>query len=197
MLITPLALSITLGAMVNSRLMTRLANPNWLPLAGFTSLCCACAALAAVGLGSRMPALAALILLAGLGLGFVLLNLSVFTQTLAERQHLGIATALQQSLRLVGGLVGTALMGSLVNVLYAQRMRLALDAAGQSAAFERLRDPQVLMSGAASLPADWLALARTALAQAIGAGLLLCALAALLAMWLTWRLPQVDLQARR
>lgn len=197
MLITPLALSITLGAMVNSRLMTRLANPNWLPLAGFTSLCCACAALAAVGLGSRMSVLAALILLAGLGLGFVLLNLSVFTQTLAERQHLGIATALQQSLRLVGGLIGTALMGSLVNVLYAQRMRLALDAAGQSAAFERLRDPQVLMSGAASLPADWLALARTALAQAIGAGLLLCALAALLAMWLTWRLPQVDLQARR
>ncbi|WEK32786.1 MAG: MFS transporter [Candidatus Pseudomonas phytovorans] len=197
MLITPLALSITLGAMVNSRLMTRLANPNWLPLAGFTSLCCACAGLAAVGLGSHMHVLAALILLAGLGLGFVLLNLSVFTQTLAERQHLGIATALQQSLRLVGGLIGTASMGSLVNLLYAERMRLALDTIGESAAFERLRDPQVLMSGAASLPAEWLLLARTALAQAIGAGLLLCALAALLAIWLTWRLPRVDLHARR
>jgi hypothetical protein len=88
-------------------------------------------------------------------------------------------------------------MGSLVNLLYAHHIRLALDAAGQSAAFERLRDPQVLMSGAAALPGDWLLLARAALAQAIGTGLSLCALAALLAVWLTWRLPQVDLHTRR
>lgn len=197
MLITPLALSITLGAMVNSRLMTRLANPNWLPLAGFTTLCCACAGLAATGQDTRFALMTSLILLAGLGLGFVMLNLSVFTQTLAERQYLGIATALQQSLRLVGGLLGTAVMGSLVNLLYAWHIRLALDAAGQSAAFERLRDPQVLMSGAADLPADWLLLARSALAQAIASGLLICAVAALLAVWLTWRLPRVDLHTRR
>lgn len=195
LLITPLALSITLGAMLNSRLMTRLANPNWLPLAGFSTLCCACAGLAAVGLQTRV--LTGLILLAGLGLGFVLLNLSVFTQTLAERQHLGIATALQQSLRLVGGLLGTALMGALVNVLYAHHVRVALAGAGQPDAFERLRDPQVLMGDASALPVEWLTLARDALAQAIGSGLLLCALAALLAVWLTWRLPRVDLHTRR
>ncbi|KEZ75507.1 DSBA oxidoreductase, partial [Pseudomonas syringae pv. syringae FF5] len=103
LLLTPLALSITLGAIVNSRIVTRMANPNRLPVAGFAALSVACIALALVGLHAGFSTLLGLILLAGLGLGFILLNLTVFTQTLAERQFLGIATALTQSLRLVGG----------------------------------------------------------------------------------------------
>ncbi|MFF7710353.1 MFS transporter [Pseudomonas sp. NPDC007930] len=194
-LITPLALSITLGAIINSRLMTRLANPNWLPLGGFTALLCACAGLAAVGLGGSFALLLGLVLLAGLGLGFVLLNLTVFTQTLAERQYLGIATALQQSLRLVGGLLGTALMGALVNLLYAHHVQVALAAAGRLEALPQLLDPQVLMSVPAGLAADLLHIARAALAQAIGTGLLLCAAAALLALWVMSRLPAVELKA--
>ena len=103
LLITPLALSITLGAIVNGRIVTRLRNPNLLPLAGFAALLLACLGLAIVGRGASFNQLLGLILLAGLGLGFILLNLTVFTQTLAERQFLGIATALTQSLRLVAG----------------------------------------------------------------------------------------------
>lgn len=196
LLITPLALSITLGAIVNSRLMTRLANPNWLPLAGFSALLLACAALAAVGRGASFNALLGLILLAGLGLGFVLLNLTVFTQTLAERQYLGIATALQQSLRLVGGLLGTALMGALVNVLYAHHVQAALSATGDLVMLPRLVDPQVLMSVPADLPPAGLAVARDALARAVGTGLACCAVAALLALWMMSRLPAVDLSAK-
>ncbi|MCO8164365.1 MFS transporter [Pseudomonas sp. 21LCFQ010] len=197
LLITPLALSITLGAIVNSRLMTRLANPNWLPLGGFTALLCACAALAAVGREAGFNTLLGLILLAGLGLGFVFLNLTVFTQTLAERQYLGIATALQQSLRLVGGLLGTALMASLVNLLYARYVQVALQASGDLHALARLADPQVLMSAAGELPMAELQLARQALVQALGTGLLGCALCALLALLVMSRLPAVDLGERR
>lgn len=197
LLITPLALSITLGAIVNSRLMTRLANPNWLPLGGFTALLCACAGLAAVGLDAGFNTLLGLILLAGLGLGFVLLNLTVFTQTLAERQYLGIATALQQSLRLVGGLLGTALMAALVNLLYVRHVRQALQANGNLAALPSLADPQVLMGVPADLPPAGLELARQALAQALATGLLGCALCALLALLVMSRLPAVDLGKRQ
>ncbi|MFP3632363.1 MFS transporter, partial [Burkholderia sp. SIMBA_045] len=49
----------------------------------------------------------------GIGLGFVLPNLTVFAQQTAGREHLGIATALLQSLRMVGGMIGTALTGTL------------------------------------------------------------------------------------
>ncbi|EPM96373.1 multidrug transporter [Pseudomonas syringae pv. actinidiae ICMP 19070] len=129
LLLTPLALSITLGAIVNSRIVTRLANPNWLPIGGFIALSVACIALALVGLQAGFATLLGLILLAGLGLGFILLNLTVFTQTLAERQFLGIATALTQSLRLVGGLLGTAAMGVLVKLLYIANLQRALTAA--------------------------------------------------------------------
>lgn len=197
LLVTPLALSITLGAIVNSRLMTRLANPNWLPLGGFSALVCACAALAAVGGGASFNILLCLILLAGLGLGFVLLNLTVFTQTLAERQYLGIATALQQSLRLVGGLLGTALMGALVNLLYARHVQLALTQTARLEALPRLADPQVLIGTSIDLPPALLDIARQALIQALGTGLLCCGMAALLALWVMSRVQPVDLKARR
>jgi MFS family permease len=193
LLITPLALSITLGAIVNSRVMTRMANPNHLPLGGFAALGSACLGLALVGAGASFNALLGLILLAGLGLGFIFLNLSVFTQTLVERQYLGIATALQQSLRLVGGLLGTACMGALVNVLYAWRLAHQLTLAGQRQAAALLADPQVLSHGSSELTPALLALGRTALIQAMSTGLGLCALLAFGGLLVLRRLPVVQL----
>ncbi|WP_416427589.1 MFS transporter [Pseudomonas sp. App30] len=191
LLITPLALSITLGAIVNGRIITHLRNPNLIPLAGFAVLLVACAGLALVGLHASFHALLGLILLAGLGLGFILMNLTVFTQTLAERQFLGIATALTQSLRLVGGLLGTAVMGVLVKLLYASHLQGAFIAAGQPDALPRFIDPQVLLKAGGD-PA-LLQLARQALAQALGSGLLLCAGLGVLALWVLYRLPPVAL----
>jgi EmrB/QacA subfamily drug resistance transporter len=192
-LITPLALSITLGAIVNSRMMTRMANPNLLPLAGFAGLTVACAGLALAGPTAGFNTLLGLILLAGLGLGFIFLNLSVFTQTLVQRQYLGIATALQQSLRLVGGLLGTACMGASVNVLYAWQLDQRLAEAGQSQALALLADPQVLTHGSSQLTPQLLALGREALIQSVSVGLGLCAALALLALFVLRRLPVVQL----
>ncbi|WP_330214854.1 MFS transporter [Pseudomonas sp. AM8] len=192
LLITPLALSITLGAIVNSRIVTRLRNPNHLPLAGFVALLLACLGLAVVGRGAAFNLLLGLILLAGLGLGFILLNLTVFTQTLAERQFLGIATALTQSLRLVGGLLGTAGMGVLVNLLYSANVQRVFLAANHAEGIAVYADPQTLLH--ASLDASpWLNLARDALAQSVGVGLLLCAGIGVLALFILYRLPPVRL----
>ena len=195
-LITPLALSITLGAIVNSRIVTRLRNPNVLPLAGFAGLLLACLGLAIVGRDASFNQLLGLILLAGLGLGFILLNLTVFTQTLAERQFLGIATALTQSLRLVGGLLGTAGMGVLVNVLYSSNLQRLFIAHGHGEALPLFATPEVLLRPDSAMLAheQWLALARDALAQSIGVGLLLCAGIGVLALLVLYRLPAVNLQ---
>jgi hypothetical protein len=180
LLITPLALSITLGAIVNSRIVTRLRNPNHLPLAGFVALLLACLGLAVVGRGAAFNLL----------LGFILLNLTVFTQTLAERQFLGIATALTQSLRLVGGLLGTAGMGVLVNLLYSANVQRVFLAANHAEGIAMYADPQTLLHS--NLEASpWLNLARDALAQSVGVGLLLCA--GVLALLILYRLPPVRL----
>lgn len=192
-LITPLALSITLGAIVNSRVMTRMANPNWLPLAGFSALAGACIGLALVGRGASFNTLMGLIMLAGLGLGFIFLNLSVFTQTLVQRQYLGIATALQQSLRLVGGLLGTACMGALVNALYAWQLASNLATAGQGQALALLADPQVLSHSDSALTSTLLGLGRDALVAAMAPGLAVCGAFALAGVLVLWRLPVVQL----
>lgn len=197
-LITPLALSITLGAIVNSRIMTRLRNPNRLPQAGFATLGVACLGLALSGPSAGFHTLLGLILLAGLGLGFIFLNLSVFTQTLVQRQYLGIATALQQSLRLVGGLLGTACMGALVNVLYAWHLGRLLTQAGQTQALSLLSDPQVLAQGASALSPSLLSpnlltLGRAALVEAMSMGLATCAVLTVIALWMLRRLPTVQL----
>ncbi|KPY29469.1 Multidrug transporter [Pseudomonas syringae pv. papulans] len=149
--------------------------------------------MALVGLHAGFTTLLGLILLAGLGLGFILLNLTVFTQTLAERQFLGIATALTQSLRLVGGLLGTAAMGVLVKVLYVTNLQSALNAAGQASALPRLADPQVLLQHTPANVDAALLIARTALAQAVGTGLLTCAGLGVLALLVLHRLPRVTL----
>lgn len=67
--------------------------------AGFALLALALAGMAASSRATPQLALTLLMLLAGLGLGFVLPNLTVFAQQSAGRAHLGIATALLQSLR--------------------------------------------------------------------------------------------------
>ena len=79
----------------------------------------------------------------GLGLGFVLPNLTIFAQQTAGREHLGIATALLQSLRMIGGMIGTAMTGSLVTHMYASGVRDALDRSGGDW-FRDLGDPQIL-----------------------------------------------------
>jgi hypothetical protein len=51
---------------------------------------------------------------AGIGLGFILNNLNVFSQELSGRTRFGIITGLIQSTRMVGGMLGTATIGTLV-----------------------------------------------------------------------------------
>ena len=93
----------------------------------------------------------ALMVAGGIELGFVLPNLTVFAQQTAGA-HLGIATALLQSLRMVGGMVGTALTGTLVNQMYSSGVRNALSADHAMQWHARLADPQILIDRAAQGP---------------------------------------------
>ena len=85
-------------------------------------------------------------LIGGLGLGFVMPNLTVFAQQTAGRQHLGIATALLQSLRMIGGMIGTALTGRSISHLYASGVQLALEKDHATHWFADLCDPQILIN---------------------------------------------------
>ena len=99
---------------------------------------------------------AVLMAVGGLGLGLLLPNLTIFVQQSAPRQQLGVATAMIQSTRMIGGMLGTALVGVFVTRRYAAGVD-ALPVAPQWLAW--LRDPQILLNAETSARFEQLAAA--------------------------------------
>lgn len=205
LLITPMVVCITVGSIVNGRLVTRLRNPNVMLYGGFLLLALACAGVITTHRGTPHGLVAGYMLLAGLGLGFVMPNLTVFAQEVAGRAHLGIATALLQSLRMIGGMLGTALVGTLVNHSYSARVNDALAVSGGKQWSAQLSDPQILVNAQAQ--SDFLATlahmgqngaafiesSRAALVAAIHSGQMLSLAAALIGLWYVRRVPLIRL----
>jgi hypothetical protein len=91
-------------------------------------------------------------------------------------------------------LLGTAGMGVLVNLLYSANLQRLFIAQGHTDGLALYADPQILLRPAALLEhPQWLNLARDALAQSVGIGLLLCAGIGVLALFILNRLPPVRL----
>jgi EmrB/QacA subfamily drug resistance transporter len=208
LLITPLVVCITLASISNSRLLPRLSNPSIVMVAGLLLL-------AVSGLGITMLkqstphwVMALTMLGSGLGLGFILPNLTLFTQETAGRAHLGIATAMIQSLRMVGGMLGTALVGTFVNHAYVSSVTSALAGGESSRWLPHLNNPQILvnkeaqtalLAQAQALGQDGTALieaARVALVSAIHMGQLLSVAVAILALLQMRRVPPLRLRRR-
>ncbi|WJF90682.1 MDR family MFS transporter [Paraburkholderia bonniea] len=208
LIITPLVVFITVGSIVNGRIVSRVRNPNLMLYLGFVLVALACAGVARAT--HTMPSwlLVTLMVMAGLGLGFVLPNLTIFAQQIAAREHLGIATALLQSLRMIGGMAGTALTGTLISHMYADGVRTALERDQAMHWFAALSDPQILINREAQLPLlEQLARAghngmlllesaREALVAAIHLGLALAALIAVVSLWQSRRVPRITLRRK-
>ncbi|WP_233879778.1 MDR family MFS transporter [Paraburkholderia flagellata] len=206
--ITPLVVFITIGSIANGRIVSRIRNPNLMLYIGFTMIAAACFAVALATRGTPRGLLMAFMIVAGIGLGFVMPNLTVFAQQTAGREHLGIATALLQSLRMIGGMIGTALTGTMVTQLYSSGVQRALDADHATHWLPQLADPQILINrdAQASLIADLthaghngaplLEAAREALVGAIHLGIAVAAVIAVVSIWQTRRVPPVKLQRK-
>jgi EmrB/QacA subfamily drug resistance transporter len=149
LLITPMVACITVGSISNSRVLPRLADPRYMLYAGFILLGICGLGIATMKRSTPHAIIALYMLGSGLGIGFVMPNLTIFTQELAGRSHFGIATALIQSLRMVGGMLGTAFIGTVVNHFYVSRAQQAVDAAHANQWMKDFHDPQILINMAA------------------------------------------------
>ncbi len=198
LLVTPLALLMTFGAIVNGRIVTRLKHPNLLLYFGIGALTLCSLGFAMAGAGASFGHLIALSVLGGMGLGFTMLNLTVFTQSLAPAEYLGIATAMQKSLRLVGGMLGAAAMATLLSWLYARRVSGLFEALHHTEAAAYFRNPQVLVpgtqQGAAPYPAFMFEQARAQLRETLATGLWLLAAAGGCSLFILRKLPRIKLQ---
>ncbi|KMY86797.1 Permease of the major facilitator superfamily [Candidatus Paraburkholderia calva] len=206
MMIMPLVVFITFGSILNGRIVTRLKNANLMLFIGFACIAVSCLGVVVATRNMPREILLVVMLIGGLGLGFVMPNLTVFAQQMAGRAHLGIATALLQSLRMIGGMIGTALTGTLVGHLYASGVSLALEKDHAMKWLADLSDPQILinrdgqralLAQLASAGHDGAALlesARESLVAAIHIGLSVAALVALVSFWQTRRVLPVRLK---
>ncbi|RQR52575.1 MFS transporter [Burkholderia sp. Bp9126] len=208
LVITPLVVFITIGSIMNGRVVTRIRHPNAMLHVGFVLFAITCVGVVAATHTTPRWVLMALMVAGGVGLGFVLPNLTVFAQQTAGREHLGIATALLQSLRMVGGMVGAALTGTLVNQMYAGGVRDALAADHALQWHARLADPQILIDRAAQgglvteltraghNGALLLEAARESLVGAIHLGVAVAAAVAVFSVWQCRRVPPITLRRK-
>jgi EmrB/QacA subfamily drug resistance transporter len=206
LLATPIAACIALGSFINTRIVIHLKKPTMILTIGFTLL-----TLASVGLSfthASTPHLWVALPMGatGIGLGFILNNMNVFGQEIAGRERFGITTALLQSTRMVGGMMGTSIVGTIVAHHYASVVERTVSVLGPAASAQwlpRFVDPRILVDeqlrdtlmhdlGAASLDASALIdAARDALVASIHIGTGLTAVAALAACLLVRRISHI------
>ncbi len=205
LVITPLVVFITFGSIVNGRVVSRVRNPNLMLYIGFALLALSCLGVVVATRAMPQWLLMTFMVLGGLGLGFVMPNLTIFAQQTAGREHLGIATALLQSLRMIGGMIGTALTGTLVTHMYASGVRSALERDQATHWFGDMGDPQILINRDAQATllsqlaqaghngAVLLEAARESLVAAIHLGLAMAAVIAVVSIWQSRRVPPIKL----
>lgn len=206
LLITPLVFCITIGSLSNGRLLTRIHNSKYVMYAGYALLCGSGIGIATLTHFTSHGVIALYMLGSGLGLGLILPNLTIFAQQAAGRAQLGIATAMIQSLRMMGGMLGTGMIGTLVSHLYVSRVHAALAASGAAPWRALLDDPQILINKVAQQQllkqlqatgrdgAALIEMARVSLVSAIHAGQVLVVLIAVLALWQMRRVPRLRLR---
>lgn len=205
MLITPLVVGTTVGSTINNRIVTRVKRANITMYAGFGLFTIAC--LCVIAITSKMPHLVWVMCMgtSGIGLGLVLVasNLTIFSQQIVARGHLGAATALLQSLRTFGGILGTAMTCSLLSHFYARGVHSSLDSYQAMQWFKSFASPALMIDrteqaalvsrlvDAGHAGDAIMNSAHSALIESIHAGLALAAAAAITGLCLTWFVPPV------
>ena len=203
LMVTPLMVGITVGSIINGRLISRLPRPERLFSWGVLLLIVAMALLCTATAATSRSLLASTFALCGLSLGFQLPNLTLQMQAAVSRKHQGSASALIQTLRSLGSMFGASFAGLLVSMSFTRRVTQTLNDTGlhDSAVQQLFKTPQILVRAAdqAALlglgqhagfdPASVVLQARTGLVFGIREALLCCIVLAVVSYILGRRLP--------
>ncbi len=145
LLVTPMMAGIPFASLINGRVISRLKRPLVMLYVGFTALALSSLGVISADAGTPHWLFGIYMGLGGMGVGFVMPNLTIFGQLAAPPHHLGIATATMQSLRMMGGMIGTALVGTVVAHVYQSQVTFVLRTADAMTWVNRLHNPQILL----------------------------------------------------
>jgi EmrB/QacA subfamily drug resistance transporter len=157
LLVTPLVVGITLGSIINGRLISRLAHPERLFSLGVLLLIVGIGLLCLMTADTPHATISAIFGLCGLSLGFQLPNLTLQMQSAVGAANQGAASALIQTLRSLGSMFGASLAGLVVSLSFSRSVAQSLNDLNlhDTALQQLLNTPQVLIR-AADQDALWL-----------------------------------------
>ncbi|WP_432719940.1 MDR family MFS transporter [Jeongeupia wiesaeckerbachi] len=121
-LVTPLLVSITIGSIINGRLVPRLPHPEKLISWGLLVLMFGAALLATLNDATPHWLMALGFAVCGLSLGFQLPNLTLQVQSAVVRADVGVASALIQMMRMLGSMIGASAAGLAVDLRYREQV---------------------------------------------------------------------------
>lgn len=118
--LTPFVLGWVSFSVISARLLLRVGY-RWPVLAGMSCLAVAFLLMSHMGLGTSRAVTGRNMLLAGMGMGLIMVPLLIAVQNAVPRRNLGAATAATTFFRAIGGAVGVAVMGAVLSTQLAAR----------------------------------------------------------------------------
>jgi EmrB/QacA subfamily drug resistance transporter len=191
LLLVPLVGGIFTTVVGSGRLVTRWGRYKVFPIVGTALLVVGMGLLSSMTAGTNRFQASTYMVVIGLGIGCIIQVIVTAVQNAVPMHHLGTATSAVQFFRSIGGMVGVAAFGALLN------SRLALNLTDANLRLPAGSDPQSLLSTpeaiASASPAIQGAL-RGALADAITSVFLLAVPVMLVAFALSWLLRELPLR---
>lgn len=202
--VTPLVVCITVGSIINGRLLARFNVGSWPMVGGMIGLAVACVVVSLLRADVPLGWVMLIFGFCGFTLGFQLPNLTLHMQSCVEKRDLGMGSALVQTLRMFGSMFGASVGGVIVLHGYVQAVEAVLPASTGAAGHAVATNPQLLMRQAdqqqlaqifsnngvsADMMAMLLKVAHVGLTHSIQSAIGACAVVALISAWVARKLP--------
>lgn len=127
--LTPFVLGWVTFSVISARLLLRVGY-RWPVLTGMVCLALAFLLMSHMGLGTTRSVTGRNMLLAGMGMGLIMVPLLIAVQNAVQKRDLGAATSATTFFRSIGGAVGVAVMGAVLSYELAGQLRRLGAAAG-------------------------------------------------------------------
>lgn len=187
LLLLPVIVGLLTTSIASGRLISRWGRYRVFPIVGTAVLSVGLGLLSTMGTGTPLPLAGLYMLVVGAGIGLVLQVVVLVVQNAVEQRHLGTATASTTFFRSIGGTVGVALFGALLNA----RLGTALAGLGDAGIVARdLTNADTI----AALPVASQDVARTVLADAITGVYGVAVPVALVGFALAWFIREIPLR---
>jgi EmrB/QacA subfamily drug resistance transporter len=191
--LTPFVLGWVTFSVISARLLLKVGY-RWPVVAGMVCLALAFLLMSHMGLGTSRSVTARNMLLAGMGMGLIMVPLLIAVQNAVPRRDLGTATSSTTFFRSIGGAVGVAVMGAVLSRELGRELQ-ALAGSVEGLSADRIRElvahPDAIVHPVLrqTLPAPVLAAFSQGLANALHAVFLVGLAIALLAVLSAFLVP--------